>query len=360
MSSSQLSYLKSPNYRIHLEYDNNLDSEAVKFVNFLKSAAERRGLKLKYTRSRSACRHIILVIPREQGGNFDALLQEMILSSGLFYYAMTLQQQRNKIIHHIIEPIYKSILEERFIYTNWQHIAEHIHGALSPGEYVPTDTSNEHSQKYEVLYRKWVLKLIDSSEFIREADALATKFLLNELNHAPGVRSPQFNIALNLANKNGIGMHRDFRKMFEKIHHWRTEELHRLGNIDQNEVANIASGLFTYFQYYEEFSASQKETRELLHGEWYERVKYGDEKWLDSNGKPYDWSDENGIKMDPATWAGKRPCGDCGAIKGQYHCEGCDIEECPRCYGQFLSCDCRTDEDYAYYESQEATEQVST
>ncbi len=35
-----------------------------------------------------------------------------------------------------------------------------------------------------------------------------------------------------------------------------------------------------------------------------------------------------------------RRCGDCGAMPGFYHHGGCDIEECPRCDGQLLSCDC--------------------
>lgn len=33
-------------------------------------------------------------------------------------------------------------------------------------------------------------------------------------------------------------------------------------------------------------------------------------------------------------------CGDCGALYGQYHHFGCDVERCPRCGGQFFGATC--------------------
>jgi hypothetical protein len=50
------------------------------------------------------------------------------------------------------------------------------------------------------------------------------------------------------------------------------------------------------------------------------RVRYGDE--------PGDWG---------AEWP---PCRDCRVVKGQYHVAGCEVERCPSCGGQFVSCDC--------------------
>jgi len=39
------------------------------------------------------------------------------------------------------------------------------------------------------------------------------------------------------------------------------------------------------------------------------------------------------------------PCPDCGVVQGQYHAEGCDMEECPDCHGQLLGCPCLHDFD---------------
>jgi hypothetical protein len=50
------------------------------------------------------------------------------------------------------------------------------------------------------------------------------------------------------------------------------------------------------------------------------RVRYGDES--------SDWH------------AADSPCHDCGAIKGEYHVPGCDVEECPICGRQALGCEC--------------------
>lgn len=42
-------------------------------------------------------------------------------------------------------------------------------------------------------------------------------------------------------------------------------------------------------------------------------------------------------------------CHDCGAVEGEYHHPGCDMEECPRCGGQYFICDCVTEEKKALW-----------
>ncbi len=55
------------------------------------------------------------------------------------------------------------------------------------------------------------------------------------------------------------------------------------------------------------------------------RIRYGSER--------DDWGADRGL------------CHDCAAIKGEYHAIGCDVERCPKCGGQAISCDCADVED---------------
>lgn len=63
---------------------------------------------------------------------------------------------------------------------------------------------------------------------------------------------------------------------------------------------------------------------------------------LHLHGKPIRmirWGHERG-------WRGaSERCGDCGVEPDGFHHLGCDLQECPRCGRQMLSCGCRFDED---------------
>jgi hypothetical protein len=49
--------------------------------------------------------------------------------------------------------------------------------------------------------------------------------------------------------------------------------------------------------------------------------------------------------LEPGWPSTPTTCGDCGVARGGWHHPGCDIQGCPSCGGQLLSCGCRFDED---------------
>jgi hypothetical protein len=55
----------------------------------------------------------------------------------------------------------------------------------------------------------------------------------------------------------------------------------------------------------------------------YPRIKFGDEPHMLGN-----------------TAYAKSPCHDCAVVKGEFHVPDCDVEECPRCGGQMITCGC--------------------
>lgn len=51
----------------------------------------------------------------------------------------------------------------------------------------------------------------------------------------------------------------------------------------------------------------------------------------------------DGRKMPQVRYVGER-CHDCACPNGGFHHPGCDMERCPRCGGQLISCGCLDDE----------------
>jgi len=73
-----------------------------------------------------------------------------------------------------------------------------------------------------------------------------------------------------------------------------------------------------------QIEAAQKITRVSIHGVSFPRIPYG--------GEEDDWEAE------------LRPCHDCRVFRDEFHVPGCQVEECPRCHGQLIGCECEVDQ----------------
>lgn len=323
-------------------YDQNIKikvdfiKDGKNFLNFLQNVGRKypRPTKIKYRYLKHG--YFDIVIDGSSGG-IDALFQELILNRGLYYYGCTLKNKKT-VISNVILPIYRQLIDKRFENPQSRFLRKHILGKYSQNDFVPTDAKNKHGYAFELVYRKWDLHMLTNKDYTISIDALITHFLLEKVNHKKGQKSSRFNLLVDRVSKIFL-MDKDVSRAFKEIHRKRTGVLHRLKSSKTTTRLEEYSGiLYNYFHYLDEYEESQKLKTIMLHGKRYKRIKYGDEKILDENGKLY--RDRNNIPIDLSKMARERPCGDCGVLKGEYHVEGCDIEICPKCGNQCTSCHC--------------------
>jgi hypothetical protein len=74
----------------------------------------------------------------------------------------------------------------------------------------------------------------------------------------------------------------------------------------------------------EKIKAAQELRSVKFKGREIPRIRYGKEK--------SDWA------------AANTPCHDCRVLEGEFHVPSCDVEECPVCGDQLITCDCVFDD----------------
>lgn len=137
----------------------------------------------------------------------------------------------------------------------------------------------------------------------------------------------------------------NYALLFEFIHNFHLKELN-IEVMDEivADLRPIAAEIMEVFR--EEFVVFQGNT---MHRSWPSSLLAAQNVrvvWLNSKSYPrFRYGEEPMWKHSEYGDHPVRACGDCSCVPGQYHGSYCDIEQCPRCEGQFLSCDCQPDVD---------------
>jgi hypothetical protein len=329
-------------YYLQIEIESEYNSEAIVFIKFLQNTSKRYPLNIHYRKIKNGL--FILSVETDNNLKSDAFFQELILNKGLYYYACTLSSKR-LIVKNVIKPIFQQIINTRFQRTHEKLLKRHILGKISKA-FILGDFFEESSHKYENLFFRWDIGVLTDYDFIRDLDDLLTSFMLEKSGAKKGEKSPYFNNLVGIcAKQNLFSYGKEIKKAFFDVHDLRTKGLHRLEKeLNKEKVFMLASTLYNYFRYYDEYLDSQQEKTVKCDGKYYRRIKYGYEKWLDENNQQY--LDDNGNPYNEFEMAGKSPCEDCGVVRGEFHVSGCDIEQCPVCKGQRLGCGCGLDDEY--------------
>lgn len=98
---------------------------------------------------------------------------------------------------------------------------------------------------------------------------------------------------------------------------------------EEEAIQKLFGSQFTHYKghiIYREFLEEQKLSHIVLGGQLYERIPYGQEP---------DFQEEPDTTGYYSSY-----CHDCDAIPGLFHSIGCDVEVCPKCRKQLLSCTC--------------------
>ena len=208
----------------------------------------------------------------EENLKSDAFFQELILNKALYYYACTLKSKK-AIVLQVIKPIFQKILDSRFQHTHEKLLKRHILGKVTDN-FVPGDFFEETGHRYENLFFRWDIKILSDYDFIKDLDDLITAFMLKNIGQIKGDKSPYFNNVVTIcANRNLFFNDKDIKKAFLETHVLRTKGLHRLEkDLDKEKVFEIASILYNYFQYYDDYLYSQQDKTIKHRGKYFKRI----------------------------------------------------------------------------------------
>lgn len=309
--------------------------QAKAFLTFLRRAARKHSVKI--TNATNQAHKLTLLVPGGHRFRLALFLQELILTQGLYYYVCSVSNRKH-VAKAIVKPIAEELLVSEFSVVYPVLLQKHLLQGTS--DWAAGEFSESFSQHYEILFHRLKLQMLSSFEFIRDLDDLLTEFMLFKLDHKKGDHSPKFNVLVERCGKLNVLRDKRVRKLFNRVHDLRTRGLHRSErDIPETEITEISQSTYGVFEWLKDYWEAQREKTVVMTGRRYRRVRFGQELRHLKRSPVFRQQIDKEFEM---SWREviNKPCHDCSVVEGELHLDGCDVEVCPRCAGQYLGCEC--------------------
>jgi hypothetical protein len=182
---------------VEFAFPNELSTEVRDFLKFLRKAGRKFSAQISVREGRGG--QWTLSVPFKNSWSLDTLLHDLVFHRGLYYYLCTVSNRR-QIAASIVKPIFEELLSERFSVAFPVSLRKHL--IEGSDDWVGGNFGRDGTaQKYEILFNEFNLKMISGYEFIRNVDDLLTEFMLFQLSHPKGTKSPKFNVLVDMCAK---------------------------------------------------------------------------------------------------------------------------------------------------------------
>jgi hypothetical protein len=155
-------------YDLKIRTKKRLHQETISFLQFLQRVGRKYPVNINYETIKEG--NYVIRVDGAPGVSIDTLYQELILNKGLYYYKCSiLKGDSLDIVRNVIIPIFQKLIELQFNYPQSRYLIRHIVGKpISDRKYILGDFQNTYSHEYEILMRKWDIKLLNDWEFIQD------------------------------------------------------------------------------------------------------------------------------------------------------------------------------------------------